>query len=124
MQQSFAGFVCEIKELTRKNKNMHVSTWFKKKIKGRGTLTFRRKDILKLRKCLKGKANFWLKLSSANKYFIIQKYTMRVCSSRTSNSLTTFGASQVVLVVKKLSANGGDVRDTQVQSLGWQDPLK
>ena len=32
-------------------------------------------------------------------------------------------ASHVVLVVKNLPANAGDIGDT-VQSLGWEDPLK
>ena len=31
---------------------------------------------------------------------------------------------QVVLVVRNLSANAGDVRFMQVQSLGWEDPLE
>lgn len=31
-----------------------------------------------------------------------------------------FGASQMVLVVKNLPANAGDIRDT-VRSLGWED---
>ena len=33
------------------------------------------------------------------------------------------GASQVVLVVKNLPANAGDI-ETQVQFLGQKDPLK
>ena len=33
-------------------------------------------------------------------------------------------ASHVVLVVKNPPANAGDVRDTRVQSLGWEDPLE
>ena len=33
------------------------------------------------------------------------------------------GISQVMLVVKNLSANAGDI-ETQVQSLGWEDPLE
>ena len=36
---------------------------------------------------------------------------------------TTFGTSQVVLVVKNLPANAGDLRDT-VWSLGQEDPLE
>ena len=32
-------------------------------------------------------------------------------------------ASQVVLVVKNLPANAGDMRDA-IQSLGWEDPLE
>ena len=39
-----------------------------------------------------------------------------VCSSY-------FGASQVALVVKNLSANAGDI-DMWIQSLGWEDPLE
>ena len=31
--------------------------------------------------------------------------------------------SQVVLVIKNLSANAGDIRD-RVRSLGWEDPLE
>ena len=34
-----------------------------------------------------------------------------------------FGTSQVMLVVKNLPANVGDVRDTVI-SLGWEDPLE
>ena len=33
-------------------------------------------------------------------------------------------ASHVVLVVKNPPTNAGDVRDTRVQSLGWEDPLE
>ena len=32
--------------------------------------------------------------------------------------------AQVVLVVKNLPPNAGDVKDTQVQSLGREDPLE
>ena len=36
----------------------------------------------------------------------------------------SIGASQVVLVVKNLPANEGDIRDEkQLWSLGWEDPL-
>ena len=35
----------------------------------------------------------------------------------------TLGASQAALVVKNLPANAGDLK-TQVQSLGWEDPLE
>ena len=34
----------------------------------------------------------------------------------------SFWASQVVLVVKSPPANAGEVRDTGVRSLGWEDP--
>ena len=30
----------------------------------------------------------------------------------------------MALVVKILLANAGDIRDTRVQSLGWEDPLE
>ena len=33
-------------------------------------------------------------------------------------------ASQVGLVVKSPPANPGDIRDSGVQSLGWEDPLE
>ena len=33
------------------------------------------------------------------------------------------GASQVVLVIKNLPANAGDIRDVRVGSLGLEDPL-
>ena len=35
----------------------------------------------------------------------------------------TLGASQAALVVKNLPANAGDLK-TQVQSLGWEEPLE
>ena len=40
-----------------------------------------------------------------------------------SNQADTFGASQMVLVVKNLFANAGDTRD-KVQSLGCEDLLE
>ena len=33
------------------------------------------------------------------------------------------GASQVVLVIKNLPVNAGDIRDIRVRSLGLEDPL-
>ena len=34
------------------------------------------------------------------------------------------GASHVALVVKNMPANAGDIKEIQVQSLGWEDPLE
>ena len=34
------------------------------------------------------------------------------------------GASKMVLVVKNPPTNAGDTRETQVWSLGWEDPLE
>ena len=33
-------------------------------------------------------------------------------------------ASQVALVIENQPANAGDVQETQVRSLGWEDPLE
>ena len=36
----------------------------------------------------------------------------------------TKGASQVALMVKNLAANAGDIKETWVSSLNWEDPLE
>ena len=55
-------------------------------------------------------------------YFCI--YYQRLHNNSAKNHYYPYSrASQVVLVVKNLPANAGDMRDA-IQSLGWEDPLE
>ena len=71
--------------------------------------------------------NSWLAIGATEecwKYFqSLGKGYRNTKASYNSGYLTYISASQVVLVVKNLPANAGDVRDIG-STLGWQDPLE
>ena len=71
--------------------------------------------------CMEG--NVWRYVWRICMEICMERYVWRYVWKEIQKKGDRYGASQVALVVKNLLAHEGDT-ETQIQSLGWEDPVE